>query len=142
MNIQPSGRKANSVNLFARELDSLLARFHKKLGNLYGLAKDYPHQFVPNKIARLARAEAEDLGATLNPAEVQAVAAWLKLEPEGETMLRLRAALLAEGMRQIFLRRMKREGANHLGELTFQLLLAEQPECVLALRQRLLAEVR
>lgn len=129
------------MNIFAHELAELLADHGKVLGSLYGL-HSATYQLLPNKVTRLKRSLEEDITATLNAEELELVADWLDLDPEGEEIRRLRAALVAEAVRHLLGGRMNRDQALELGELTFQLLLGQEPEEFLTLRNELLEGVR
>ena len=57
-------------------------------------------------------------------------------------MRRLRAALVAESVRHLLGGRMNRDQALKLGEMTFRLLLDQEPEEFLTLREELLTGIR
>lgn len=129
------------MNIFAHELAELLAEHDKELSSLYQL-RSRTYQIYPNKVTRLMRSLEEDITATLNAEELDLLAEWLNLHPEGEEIRRLRAALVAESVRHLLGGRMNRDQALELGELTFHLLLGQEPEELAALRDRLLADIR
>lgn len=129
------------MNIFARELAKLLADHGKVLGSLYGL-HSATHQLFPNKVTRLKRSLEEDITATLSAEELELVARWLGWDLAGAEIRRLRAALVAESVRHLLGGRMNRDQALKLGEMTFQLLLDQEPEEFLTLRDELLAGIR
>lgn len=129
------------MNIFARELAQMLAEHGKILGSLFGL-HSATYQLLPSKVARLKRSLVEDFTATLNAEELELVATWLKWDPEGDEIRRLRAALVAESVRHMLGGRMNRDQAQELGELTFQLLLGQEPAEFLSLREELLDGIR
>lgn len=129
------------MNIFARELAEVLADNGKRLGSLYGLHSD-TYRIMPNKVRRLQRSLTQDITATLNAEELELLAEWLGLDSDGEEIRRLRAALVAESVRYLLSGRMDRDQALSLGEITFQLLLGQESEEFLSLRDRLLEGVR
>lgn len=129
------------MNIFAHELAKLLADHGKVLGSLYGL-HSATHQLFPNKVTRLKRSLEEDITATLSAEELELVASWLGWDLAGAEIRRLRAALVAESVRHLLGGRMNRDQALKLGEMTFQLLLDQEPEEFLTLREELLAGIR
>lgn len=129
------------MNIFARELARLLARNGKVLGSLYGLHSP-TYQLLPNKVTRLRRSLHEDITATLNAEELELVANWMKWKPDGEEMRRLRAALVAESVRHMLGGRMNQSHALKLGEITLELMLGQEPDEFLILRDELLEGVR
>ncbi len=70
------------------------------------------------------------------------MAGWLGWDLAGAEIRRLRAALVAESVRHLLGGRMNRDQALKLGEMTFQLLLDQEPEEFLTLREELLAGIR
>jgi hypothetical protein len=129
------------MNIFARELAKLLADHGKVLGSLYGL-HSATHQLFPNKVTRLKRSLEQNITATLSAEELELVAGWLRWDLAGAEIRRLRAALVAESVRHLLGGRMNRDQALKLGEMTFQLLLDQEPEEFLTLREELLAGIR
>lgn len=87
------------MNIFARELVLILDGHGKQLSNLYGLRLPDPYrpgqtiQIAPNKVTRLIRSLTEDITATLNAEELDALKGWAGLSDE--EMRRLRAAAKA-----------------------------------------------
>jgi hypothetical protein len=98
------------MNIFACEVANLLAAHGKVLGSLYTLHST-TYQLPPNKVTRLKRSLEEDITATLNAEELELVGEWLELDPEGEEIRRLRAALVAESVRHLLGGRMNRDQA-------------------------------
>lgn len=129
------------MNIFARELARLLARNGKILGSLYGLHSP-TYQLLPNKVTRLRRSLHEDITATLNAEELELVANWMKWKLDGEEMRRLRAALVAESVRHMLGGRINQSYALKLGEITLELMLGQEPDEFLTLRDELLEGVR
>lgn len=129
------------MNIFAHELASILRQHGKELGSLYGL-RSATFQLLPNKVTRLKRSLTEDITATLNAEELELLQEWVPLDSEGMDLRRLRAALLAEAVRHLLGGRMDRDMASQLGELTFQLLLGQEPRQFMALRDELLETLR
>ncbi len=129
------------MNIFARELNAILAQHGKDLSSLYTLRSETFHIF-PNKVTRLRRSLTRDITATLNSEELELLQKWVPLDAEGKELLRLRAALVAEAVRHLLSGRIERDKANAIGETVFQLLLGREPEQMLHLRDELLKSIR
>lgn len=138
---EPVHQAGGIMNIFARELKELLEDNGKGLGSLYGLHSD-TYRIMPNKVRRIQRSLTQDITATLNTEELDLLAEWLDLDPTGEEIRRLRAALVAESVRHLLSGRINRDQALSLGEITFELLLGQESEEFLSLRDRLLEGVR
>lgn len=129
------------MNIFARELVALLGEHKKELGSLYGL-HSRTYRLLPSKVTRLKRSLTENITATLNADDLELLVKWLKLNSDGEEILRLRAALLAEMIRHLLGGRMNVAVADELGEVAFQVFIGRDPKLFLVQRAELLGEMR
>ncbi|MGH2514967.1 MAG: hypothetical protein ACRDHP_04865 [Ktedonobacterales bacterium] len=112
------------MNLFALELSAVLERRGWTLGYLYTLhAADGSLIVAPAKTARLQRSLSEDITATLDSAELSAVASALDLE--AHELRRLRAAMTGEALRKLLAGRISGMSAHEEGERIVGLLVEE-----------------
>lgn len=135
------------MNIFARELVLILGAHDKELSNLFRLPvqRSYvgdPETIPPSKVTRLKRSLSEDITATLNADELDALQDWVPLDEDGEEMRRLRAALVAEAVRFLLAGRVSQQQATALGEVTLALLLGTDERQFATLRDQLLDSVR
>jgi hypothetical protein len=129
------------MNIFARELVLVLGAHGKELSNLFGLKveDDYTgieRRILPSKVTRLKRSLSEDLTATLNVEELEALESWAQLTPT--EMRRLHAALVAEAVRALLAGRMMQRQASDLADLTMALLLGQDSAKMQTLRDQIL----
>jgi hypothetical protein len=129
------------MNIFARELEKLLRRHNKLLGSLYSF-HSASSRIVPAKVTRLKKSLKRDMTATLNADELALVAEALGWHAEGEEVLRLRAALLAENVRHLLGGRMNQKEAVRLAEIAFQMFLCQEVADMQMLCSKLLEGVR
>lgn len=119
------------MNIFAKELATILDSHGKTLSSLYGLRirDSYDgatfYQIRPHKVTRLLKSLTKDMTATLNADELEALQEWVPLDLAGQEMRRLRAALVAEGVRHLLAGRMSTDQASELGSHTLAMLLDE-----------------
>lgn len=132
------------MNIFAKELVSVLGAHRKDLSSLFSLkvtdGYGIERRLLPSKVTRLKRSLTEDLTATLNPDELDALEDWAQLT--ASEVERLHAALVAEAVRYLLAGRVAREQALLLGEFTLALLTTQDPVRMQALRQQLLDATR
>ncbi len=131
------------MNIFARELVRILGSHGKELGSLFSLrVRDsytgVARQIVPGKITRLKRSLTENITATLNAGELDALQAFVPLDREGKELRRLHAALVAEAVRSLLSGRIEVKQANDLGDIVLALMTEEDGAKLAALRDALL----
>jgi hypothetical protein len=115
------------MNLFARELQAVLERHGYPLTILYSVrTPDGARAIPPAKVTRLARAQIEEVTATLSEREIAAVVQSLALDERDEH--RLRAAMVGEAVRQLLSGRVSAMSAHDEGERVVQLLLDEEDD--------------
>lgn len=124
------------MNIFAQELEAVLSSHGKTLSSLFRLRIPDPRNpanramfyvIQPNKVTLLVRSRTKDMTATLNADELAALQEWVPLDPDGLEMRRLRAALVAEGVRHLLAGRMDSDQASDIGSRTLKMLL-ESPD--------------
>lgn len=135
------------MNIFARELALILRSHGKELGTLFGLRVPNAYtgvvrEIAPTKVTRLKRSLSENITATLNADELEALQEWVPLDDNGQELRRLRAALVAEAVRHLLADRIDSSTASELGLITFQMLLGQESAELVTLRDRLLTDVR
>jgi hypothetical protein len=132
------------MNIFAKELVSVLGAHGKELSSLFSLkvtdGYGVERRLLPSKVTRLKRSLTEDLMATLNPDELDVLEDWAGLTPQ--EVERLRAALVAEAVRYLLAGRIAPDQAVLLGETALQLLTTQNPADIQTLRQQLLDSTR
>ncbi len=129
------------MNIFARELVSILGQHGKELSNLFGL-RNRQFQILPSKVTRLKRSLSEDITATLSSDELELLQEWVPLDEAGLEMRRLRAALVAETIHRLLAGRMDRTSAQQVGELVLALLLAKTGDEAMQMNETILQNVR
>lgn len=142
-----SNATPNNGNIFAEELEHILITHHKSLSSLFGLRVPDPRGYgesliPPARVARLKQSLVADMSVTLNAEELAALQRWVPLDPDGDEMRHLRAALVAEGVRFQLSSRVDRDQAYQAGRQVLQLLTEVRVDSLDAFRQMLLDSVR
>ena len=134
------------VSIFARQLQYVLKQHGKTFGQLYNILVEYDvydvRRISPGQIRRLGLAASGryNRSVTLNPAELEAVQKAFSFKPE--EIHRLRAALAAESILRFLSDRVEQVKAVLVGEALFQLLFDEDDSAFMALRNRMINNIR
>jgi hypothetical protein len=132
--------------IFAKQLQYVLKQHGKDFGQLYNIrveADGYdgrPVSAEKIKHLRLAVQGSYKKSVTLNPAELAAIQEAFSFSPE--EIRRLRAALAAESIRRFLLDRIDLDKAIVVGEALFQLLFDADDSAFIALRRRMISNIR
>lgn len=128
------------MNIFAHELDVILISHKKTLSSLYTI-RSPDVAIPPSTVDRLKETLQGQRSATLNVEQLAMLQERLSLTDE--EMRRLRAALLAEGVRRLLADRLASiDAADDLASKFFQMLLVADGDQMQTKRDRLLEEVR
>lgn len=120
---EPEPTASIQWNIFARELELILARRNLQLGHLYNRKDEQGLLVHPEKVRRLQRSlhTPKDV-VTLTPDEVLRVIRAFDLT--ADEAARLRAALLATAVEMLLLDRVEMHVALHAADEAFQALLS------------------
>lgn len=123
MTDEPTSAQSIRWNIFARELERILARRNLRLSHLYSRKDEQGPIVHPEKVRRLQRSlyTPKNL-ATLNPDEMRRVTHAFDLTQE--ELARLRAALLATAVEMLLLNRVEALVALQAADEAFQPLLS------------------
>ena len=124
------------MNLFAEQLVDVLHQHNLELSSLYS----WRVEITPHFVDRLKKSLTNDKSATLNAKQIEFLAE--KYDFTDAELRTLRAALVAEAVRRMFLDRMSVKIANQLGNIVLRLLLSENPDEVMQACDMLVTEVR
>ncbi len=129
------------MNIFAKELVSVLSKHNKELSDLFKFRnEEQPQNIPPNTVLRIKASLTSDKSATLNVDQIELITAAFGLDDDD--LDRLHAALVAEAIRTLVADRLDATLAEQLGKLTLTLLLEADPAKVKEASEMLLASVR